>query len=567
MADQQAKGSILLKIVIVLFVIGLILVITVPGEIWTSEEHSEKICRENMLSVYEAHRYYFTLKGEYAPDMANLILTIQNDSSLMNRQQVVKYTVRLKDAMEGFLNSQVNLSLYNISTNIKNIQDDIITNERYFKSQDEQIVKSNVLQRSEELKMNLSTLRGGVEFENYNRAVAQLDTIWQVRRELSDYSLQTAANRSAFLANSVSMYLPQIDMQNLENTWNPLLTQLNDFISLVNSVEKLKTATTVADRIADFSDKVASAFSDLKSKGVSSAIDDAKLKAEDLKQVYDEFLRDFLITSYFAQYKLSDTDSMLLALNDNNFRTPIDNLEYVVELGDSMYIRVEDPILLESVKARAMTVVELGNQLPFMAGFAEYEATLDSLHTFYMEVKAKYRRNLDVTIKTKELDNLLPRIKEVGAFEAYASLKALVDRVPVSNSFSEIKELSADALISTGSFEQIYGDNFFGKLDTLHTELLGHLAEFESIVSETRRNTFSFNWAVDKFNTSLNSIKSPSGSEVVPKLQQMKSSLEDLFIYASEGDFRTVYGIFSTQVLNHGKVFGKSAQKSWEEQN
>ena len=114
MAAQQAKGSILLKIVVVLFVVGLILVITIPGEIWTSEETAETICQENMISVYEAHSYYFKLKNEYAPDMENLILTIQNDSSLLKRELVVSHTVRLREAMENFLNSPINKNLYKI---------------------------------------------------------------------------------------------------------------------------------------------------------------------------------------------------------------------------------------------------------------------------------------------------------------------------------------------------------------------------------------------------------------------------------------------------------------------
>jgi hypothetical protein len=101
----------------------------------------------------------------------------------------------------------------------------------------------------------------------------------------------------------------------------------------------------------------------------------------------------------------------------------------------------------------------------------------------------------------------------------------------------------------------------------LHNELIGHLNEFESIVSDVRRNTYSFIWAMDKFNNNLNSIKSVSGGEVVPDLQLIKTGLEDLFIYASEGYSRTVYGVFSTQIINHGKVFGRSAQKSWKDQD
>jgi hypothetical protein len=231
-----------------------------------------------------------------------------------------------------------------------------------------------------------------------------------------------------------------------------------------------------------------------------------------------------------------------------------------------MDIRVEDPTLLESVKAKTMVQVETANQLPYMAAFAEYEKTIDSLQIFYMEVKRTYRRNLDITIKTKELDDLLPRIKEVGAFSAYSSYKSFIDLVPQSDSFSEIRDVSAEALIATGSFIQIYNDNFFGKLDTLHKELIGHLNEFESLVSEMRRNQFSFTWAMDNFNTSLNAIKSPTGSEVVPKLQQIKTGLEEVYIFAGEGDDRTVNGVFSTQIVNHGKVFGRTAQKSWEEE-
>ncbi len=84
MADQQAKGSILLKIVIVIFLVGLIMVIIVPGQIWEAEEQAMEVSRANMLSIYEAHKYYHQVKNEYAPDMENLILTIQNDSSLLN---------------------------------------------------------------------------------------------------------------------------------------------------------------------------------------------------------------------------------------------------------------------------------------------------------------------------------------------------------------------------------------------------------------------------------------------------------------------------------------------------
>jgi len=561
MSDKQGAGSILLKLVVVIFVVALIVVITIPGEIWTSEEQATKICRENMVSLYEAHIYYYKLKESYASDMENLILTIQNDSSLLKRELVVSHTVRLRDAMESFLNSNLIDGLHTIASNLKNIGDDFVANARYFKSQDEEVLSKNIFTRSEELKMRISNFRSGVEFENYRIVIQELDSLWQVRRDLSDYSLQTAARWASHLSESIVLGLPNIDYASLKQTWEPLSDDITDFLNTVNSIGKLKSATTVADRVADFQGKIETGFSNATSSGVS----DAQVKSQDLVAVYQEFLNDFIITQFYAQYRLSDTDSFLLALNEDNFVTPDDRIPYIVSLGDSLDIRVEDPTLLEELKNRSTPLSEIAGQLPFMTGFKEYSRTLDSLQTFYLEVKRTYRRNLDVTIKTKELDDLIPRIKDVGAFTAYNSLSAFAEIVPESDSYSEIQELIGEGLISSGSFIQIYKDNFFGRLDTLHLELLGHLNEFESIVSEVRRNRFSFTWAVDQSNLNLNLIKSPTSAEVTPDLTKIKSGLEKLFIYASEGDKRTVYGIFNTQIVNHGKVFGKSAHKSWED--
>jgi hypothetical protein len=184
--------------------------------------------------------------------------------------------------------------------------------------------------------MTLSTLRGGVEFENYIKVVEHLDSLWQIRRDLSDYSLQTAARQSSNHASNIMMNLPNVSVDNLNRAWQPISTQISNFISLVNSIKRLKESTTVADRIADFQGKAASGFSDLNTS--ASSISDAQQKSDDMKQVYQEFLGDFLITEYYAQYRLSDTDSMLLSLNENNFLTPIDNLPYVINFGDSLII-------------------------------------------------------------------------------------------------------------------------------------------------------------------------------------------------------------------------------------
>ena len=564
MASQQPKGSIFLRLAIVIMVVVLIIVIIIPGDIWTNEANEQKECRNHMVSLYEANAYYFKLKNHYATDMNDLILTIQNDSSLMMRQKIVKHTNRLKNAIESYLNATLIYNLNQISANVQNIVDDFDQNERYFRSQEQEILDKDILGTSQDLKMKLSTLRGN--FENYRYAVQSLDSLWQLRRSLSDYSLQASARRASNLSETINGYLAGININEIAATWGPLSSDISSFLATVNSVEKLKSATTVADRVADFQGEVDDAISTIIAQDPSKEIREAEEKQADLQAVYQEFLNDFLVTNSFAQYAMSETDSLLINLNEHNFYTPFNRQPYIVSLGDSLDIRVEDPTLLESLKARTMKDVEKVKGLPFMQPMLTYSQTLDSIKAYYMMVKQNYRRNIEVTIKTKELDEVIPRVKEVAVFEAFVNYQNFVDRVPVTDSYSEIKDDIASTLIATGSFIQVYEDQFFGKLDTLHLELLAQLEDFNSILSTIRRNTFDFNWAIDQLNQNLAQTKSIQGSAVVPTLKTIEEDLKALYIYASEGDKQTVYGIFSTSVVNHGKVYGRTAIKSWEEE-
>jgi competence protein ComGC len=564
MASQHASGSIILKLAIVFMAIVLVMVITIPGDIWINEAKSQKECRHNMVSLYEAHAYYYKLKKHYAYDMNDLTLTIQNDSSLMKRQKIVDHTNRLKNAMEGYLNSTLVNNLNKISSNIKNITDDLDQNERYFRSQEQEILDKNIFATGEEMKLKLSSLRGN--FENYRLAILALDSLWQLRRDLADFSLQAAARRAGELATSVNNYLPGINFDSINDLWRPLSGELTAFLNVVNSVEILKNKTTIADRVADFQGEIDNGLSAVLAKSRGTEIQETQDKLADINAVYQEFLSDFLVTNNFAQFALTESDSLLMNLNENNFYAPFQRKPYIVSLGDSMNIRIEDPTLLDKLKDMTMTDVDRVKNLPFMQPMLSYAQALDSIKSYYMMVKQNFRRNIDITIKTKELDDVIPRLKEVAVFGAYEDYQNLVDRVPVTDSYSEIKDNIAKSLIATGSFVQVYEGQFFGKLDTLHIEMINQLEDFNRILASVRNNTFDFNWAIDRLNQNLSQIKSVQGSAVLPVLHSIEDDLKNLYVFASGGDERTVYGIFKSSIINHGKVYGKSAIRSWEEE-
>jgi hypothetical protein len=555
MASLDGKGSIILKIIIALLIIVMIIVIILPGQIWQEEDMVRDTSRGNMSTLYEAYRYYYSLKGNYTDNEEDLILTVQNDSTLLKKQIIVNHTDRLKNAMEKFLLDPAIVNLYAISSNLKNIEDDLELNKRFFRTIEE------IDQEAEDLKIQIGSLRSGIQFENYRNVVTALDSMWQLRRDLTDYSLQSAARFASSLSAEISQYLPAIDLRTMSQVWQPLSARISDLMGDVDA-SRLKTLTSVADRVADFQAEVNEGFSYLLSTMAGNSYAAA---SEDLANVYREFLSDFLITEEYAQYRLSETDSLLINISDRSFYTPRDQLQYIFSNEDSAGIRVEDPTLLSDLKSMSENVVNNLKQLPFMAAFDNYQNQLDSLKGYYPTIKANYRRNIDVTIKIKEIEEVLDEIPTSAAFEAYLNTQSFVDIVPESDSFSEIKDHIESSLISVGTFRQIYEDNFFGNLDTLHIELIDELNQFNDILSKIRRNRFSLDHQINQLNTALSQIKSVSKESVLPTLQQIEKDLTTAYLFASEGKEKTVYGLFATRILNYGKVYGTTGRKSWEE--
>jgi len=489
MSDQQGKGSIVYKLVIVLLVVLLVFVITIPGTIWTREAQTMEKSRTNMITLYEAHTYYHNLTGQYTTDQNALITEVKNDSALRLRLEIVNHTNRLKESIENFLNSPLILNINLISSNITKTEEDFESNRRYFRSQEPEILEKNILGQAEELQLQLSTFRSGVEYENYRMAILGIDSLWQLRRDLTDYSLQSAARRAGNLAETVINYLPNIDFKALNNTWKPLSVRITNFLNEVNSINKLKMQTTVADRVSDFQDEVASGFAQILGLNQQSAINKARNAAEEITRVYQEFLADFLVTEKFAQYRLSKTDSLLLTLGEDNFYTPTDKKAYLVFFDDSTGVSVEDPTLLSELRNRVNPTVQMIKDLSFMPGYSKYFNELDALQKFYLDVKADYRRNLEVTIKTKELDEIISKLKDSQVLSAYTELQAFVDIVPNSDSYNMIKMQIESALIKADIFKQIYENKLFGQFDTLHVQMTGHLSDFNNILSGVRRNT------------------------------------------------------------------------------
>jgi hypothetical protein len=555
MASLDGKGSIILKSVIILLIVAMVIVIILAGKIWQKEDMVRDSSRGNMSTLFEAHQYYFGLKGSYTNNEEELILTVQNDSALLKRQIVVNHTDRLKKAIEKFLLDPAIVNLYAISSNLKNIEDDLNLNKRFFRTIEE------IDQEAEELKMQISSLRSGIQFAKYVLVATDLDSMWQLRRDIPDYSLQSAARLASSFSSDISRDLPTVDFRAMNQIWQPLSSRISELMSDVED-SRLKSLTSVSDRVADFQRDASDGFSFFQTNRTETSY---SVASEDLASVYQEFLSDFLITEEYAQHTLSETDSLLININERSFYTPRARLQYIFSKDEAAGIRVEDPTLLNELKSMTENSVNKLKQLAIIPAFENYQNEIDSLRGFYPEIKAKYRRNIEITIKTKEIEAVLEQIPTSAAYEAYLKTKSFVDVVPQSDSYSEIKDKIESTLISVGAFKQIYGDSFFGNLDTVHVELINELNQFNDLLSTIRRNNFSLDYHIEKLNSALSQIKSVPKESVLPTFQQVEEDLTTTYIFASEGREESVYGLFATRIINYGKIYGPTGQKSWEE--
>lgn len=560
MSNTQAQGSIFLKILVVVATLILIAVILIPGQIWENEEKIKSETLSDIESLYEAQRYYFKLNQDYTTDINALLMTTQNDSSLKAKKQIVDYTTKLKTAIDGFLEQQIIKSLVKISQNINNIVTDFENNTIYFAKFE------NIKTKAEDLNFKVLVMKEGVEQESYSMMAKSLDSLLNLRRDLTDYQLQVAARHSHSLTASIISKLPEINFAAIAEYWQPLDIELTDLMLEINSTV-LKTRTSIADRVADFQQSISSGFRTLEQSDLSNEISNSNIASGQVNSVYEDFLSDYLTTEKFVQYSLTDADSRLLNLSENNFYAPINNKPYSFQFMDTLGLVVEDPTLLDEIKEQAMSQVETIKNLPFFETYKIYLNVLDSLNTYATEVKIKYRRNAEVHFKTKDIDAVINNLKTTSTLSSYESLYKFVSDVPSSNSYSEIKAMVENTLLGIGLFKQIAETQIFGKLDTVHLELIGEMDDFNELLSGIRKNTHSFDNHKTLIYEALTQIKSnSSGANLVETLAKTELVLQDLFLFASEGKDESVYGIFSTKIINQGKMYGRTGEKSWEEE-
>jgi hypothetical protein len=356
-----------------------------------------------------------------------------------------------------------------------------------------------------------------------------------------------------------------MDINGLENEWKPLSSQVQQFVSDIKKNDDIMKLTSAADRIKEFDENIDDAFAKVKSANINQDVTTAKGISDQLKEAYNTFLTDFVVTSKAALYKLSLADSLVIHLTEDNFYSPVTNEMYkIIITDDSSAVKVESPILVKELKAKIDPIVQELNALDIQPRFKAYLDTMESIKTKAYEIRRELRKNTDVFIKYKEIEENINKFNDISVISANNDLKNFVEITPSSESFSELNTQLENALNGVRIFHQAYSQNFFGNLDSLHRDLKTNMEEFNELLGSVRR----LPKGVEKFEAEFSELdqleQNIKDLNIVPQLEKLETQVSNALLFASEGEEKTVYGIFNKKIENLGYIYKDN--KSWEEE-
>ncbi len=560
MAKVSEKGSPLFVLLIILLSVALVIVITVPQKIWDTEKLEKTQAEYNMNSIYQAEKFYHRLTKKYTTDTDVLLNTLAQDSTLKMAEKLVHYTNELRKLLNDYLTLPYVKNLLTISQNINRISEDLTTNKRYFKMVEE------ILSESEQLNLSLQVFHNDIKLPNYVATVATLDSIYQLRRDLSDYNLQTAAMQLSQMTSKANSHLSDVEINDFETQWKELTVRISAFVKKVNN-SKIVNFTSTSDRIKDFNNAVNNALNNISLLNKENNVAQAKEIQGKIDEAYQTFLKDFIVTNRTAQYRLAEQDSQVLYITKDNFFSPINGDPYVIMIDkDSSDVKVESPVLLKELQEKVQPIAQQASGFSFLSPFGAYADTLAKIHKKALDIKKKIRRNIAITIKNKEINESFGKYRESIEYDAYKNLMLFIDVANNSQSFSDIVDASEGGRNAVSIFKQLYGESLFNNLDSIHAKIKADLEEYNDILAKVRRlprGVENFEKDIADLDSINAAIKAAGSATDAKMLEDIQKQLEEAISFAKNGITIPVYYIFEKSIKNFGYVYKNT--RSWEE--
>lgn len=571
----MARGSIIFKILIVVFIAVLWQVIYIPGKIWKEENSLEKVDRKNMNAIYEAENYYYNKTKKFVPSdsLENLLAFINADSSLQQKRQIGELTHILTDSIDRVLEIPVLSNIVPISESISEMNGDLDFNTRYFEKYPE------ILNAKNDIKADLRKFDGTIDFPNFCAAKTFVDSLKILKDRINEYSLQNSTLLVQRYIDSLSVYLPKIELAEVQSYWKSTFDKTNQFIKAVNKTD-IASVSSVGTRLNKFIDRANTGMTGLQKSDLNANLQMLSRQRQAVAGVHEHFIKDyFLLTQKRGILQLNEVDSVLVKFNESNFYSP-DTFDgknrYLVHYTPGKNnIIVESPNLLNRFQDELKSATAPVQNLSIFPMLTRLDTSLSKLGDHLDKVKTDQRLSrysTELLLNVKELTAELKDLSSVRFYRYASGLKTFIDTVQTERRFSALKPLIEDIRNPMDTLAVRLENKNIADLEKRMEYFAGKIVALDSMIDSNNkipggvRNSINF-WA-DFENAKgniLNDLKSAMNPADGEKLRQAGVAIDKSTDVILNGYHEPVYGIFfSKKHKNHGYI--ENGQKSWENQ-
>ncbi|RMF61634.1 MAG: hypothetical protein D6748_01210 [Calditrichaeota bacterium] len=568
----KAKGSIVLKLLIVVLAAMLWATITIPNKIWTEEKRMTTIGRKNLETVYEAERFYYTRTNSYLPadSLEKLAAFIQNDSTIQVKQKINELTNALYNSIHSVLELPVFSALVPISQAVDEINGDLQFNTRYFNRYDHLVVQKDDILRDLE-KFNTS-----VSFPNFARATLYVDSLYGLQERINEEDLQTTALLALRYVDSLEYLLPNVEMTAVDDFWGSEYTKIFNFVKDIKKTDLVKV-TSVADRLKKFIDRINTAMKEFQQIDIQQNINLLDTQKQALSGIYNDFIThdNFLITQQPGILRLDEVDSMLIGFNQRNFTCPdtFDGTErYIISYKpNSTNLVVECPNLLNTFHERLMEATTPLQQVSWFPYLDKVRAHLDSTINYMNFVKERYRlirldKSGEVVLNLKEIVAEMQSLDNVLFYRYSQRVRTFIDTVQTEKKLSVLKPMVEDLLNPLDTLATRVETRQVGDLEKRLQFFGQKIQALDSLIDvRIKKDVPAIYPEYEKVFGIVEELKSTFNPQDAVNLRNARSSIEESLLEALNGYHERVYGVFTKKHINHGYI--SNGTKSWESED
>lgn len=560
----MAKGSIILKIIIILLALLLVAVIALPQKIWREEGIVVKQSRENMNAIFEAQKFFHQKTDRYTDDLDTLITVIQNDTSLQQKKRLVNLTHEIYDIMKNTLEISSVAAILTISTSVTELQSDLLGNDRYFEKYED-------LDESQKMIfINLTRFDSSAAFPRFCETKTFVDSLNDLKNRINEYRLQSSAYLAENYLDSIHASLPKVEKDAIREFWNNLHLQIKKLIKDAEQTD-IRKVTNIVDRLQRADEKINGAILNMLNSNIQSDIAELSNLQSEMEGVYQNYIssEQFQITQRLGLLELTETDSTLLNLSEDNFISPDDNKMYIVDTSGN-HLTIESPNLLDKFAAKNREIIQPIRDLQLFKQIESIQEIIDSTNKAMTETVPLVRRYGNVLLDMKETMAELKDLNSVPFFKMVKDLNTLIDTIQTEKRISALKPMFEETLNPIDTLAARIRSKNIGDLEE-RIEYLGNeikgvdsLLGSSIIPSRVRGKIKPFYPIYEPVFSILSNMKNSLNADLADKIETASEKLENSMVEVLNGYSENIYVIFEKKHINPGYI--KDNVKSWEEQ-